>query len=123
MTSFQTTISPTRRAAARFIATVRRALQQALVEEFRKRGLTQSDIARELKVHRSVINRELRGERDIGLGRIGELAHVLGRKPVFDLPERRTKPGVNYSFQAKSSAATNTEESRRVQLLVTTGST
>src|SRR5215469_16939938 len=98
--SFQTTISPTRRSAARFILRVRRALQQAYVEEYRKRGLTQSDIARELKVHRSVINRELRGEQDITLGRVAELAHVLGRKPSFSLPEKTAREGSNIGQQA-----------------------
>lgn len=87
MTSFQTTTSSNKRAAARFIGRVRRALQLALIEEAKKRGLTQSDIARELGVHRSVINRELRGEKDLTLGRVGELAHVLGRRPEFHLPE------------------------------------
>ena len=95
MTSFRITISPTRRAAARFVAHVRRSLQQALVEEGHRRGLTQSDIARELNVHRSVINRELRGEKDITLGRVAEIAFVLGRKPTFALPERQTKEGTN----------------------------
>lgn len=74
MTSFRITISPTRRAAARFVLHVRRTLQQALVEESRRRGLTQSDIARELGVHRSVINRELRGE--------GYYAWTCGRNRV-----------------------------------------
>lgn len=95
MPSFQITISPTRRAAARFIATVRRAIQQALVEEYKDRGLTQSDIARVLKVHRSVINREIRGDKDLTLGRIGELAHALGRDPIFSLPRKRKRDGAN----------------------------
>src|SRR3569832_2852442 len=95
MTSFQITISPTRRAAARFIATVRRAIQQALVEEYKDRGLTQADIARVLKVHRSVINREIRGDKDLTRGRIGELAHALGRDPTFSLPKRKKRDGAN----------------------------
>jgi plasmid maintenance system antidote protein VapI len=95
MTSFRITISPTRRAAARFVTHVRRSLQQALVEENRRHGLTQSDIARELDVHRSVINRELRGEKDITLGRVAEIAFALGRKPVFALPQRQQREGVN----------------------------
>lgn len=85
MSSFRTTISPSKRASARFIGRVRRALQQALIEEGKKRGLTQSDIARELGVHRSVINRELRGEKDITLGRVGEFARALGRRVEFSL--------------------------------------
>lgn len=95
MTSFQITISPTRRSAARFIASVRRAIQQALVEEYKERGLTQSDIARIIKVHRSVINREIRGDKDLTLGRIGELAHALGRHPSFSLPKKKLRDGAN----------------------------
>jgi plasmid maintenance system antidote protein VapI len=93
MTSFSITISPHRRTAARFIVEVRRAIQQALTEEFRARGLTQAEIARILKVHRSVINREIRGDKDLTVGRIGELAHILGRRPQFALPRRQAKVG------------------------------
>jgi hypothetical protein len=42
-----------------------------------------------------VINRELRGEKDITVGRIGELAFALGRKPLFTLPEKKAVAGVN----------------------------
>jgi plasmid maintenance system antidote protein VapI len=101
MPSFQITISPTRRAAARFISTVRRAIQQALVEEYKDRGLTQSDIARILKVHRSVINREIRGDKDLTLGRIGELSHALGRDPTFSLPKKKKRDGVNTFVELK----------------------
>lgn len=106
MPSFQTSITPTRRTAARFISRVRRALQQAYVDEHRKRGITQSDIARELGIHRSVINRELRGERDLTLGRIAELAHVLGKKPIFELVERVQRPGSNSPTSSTSAHAT-----------------
>jgi len=95
MPSFQTTISPSRRAAARFVVFVRRAIQQALIEEYRARGLTQAQIARELGVHRSVINREIRGEGNLTLTRIGELAYFLRRKPEFALPRRTERNGAN----------------------------
>jgi hypothetical protein len=42
-----------------------------------------------------VINRELRGQKDITLGRVAELAHVLGRKPLFSLPEIVVPEGSN----------------------------
>jgi transcriptional regulator with XRE-family HTH domain len=74
---------------------VRRAIQQALIEEFKSRGLTQAQIARELGVHRSVINKEIRGEGNLTLTRIGELAHVLGRKPMFDLPKKEARANAN----------------------------
>jgi plasmid maintenance system antidote protein VapI len=85
MPSFRISIRPSRRAAARIIAKVRRALQKALVEQSQASGLSQSDIARAIGVHRSVINRELRGQKDITLGRVGELAWALGRTIVFEL--------------------------------------
>lgn len=94
MPSFQIMISPTRRSAARFIASVRRAIQQALAEEYKERGLTQSEIARIIKVHRSVINREIRGDKDLTLGRIGELAHALGRHPTFSLSKKKQRDSV-----------------------------
>lgn len=95
--SFQITISPSKRAAGRFVHTVRRAIQRALAEEQSKRGLTQTAIARAIGVHRSVINRELRGKKDITLGRVAELAWALGRKPSFALVEPVEVHGQNYS--------------------------
>jgi DNA-binding phage protein len=85
MTSFQITITPTRRAAARFITDVRRKLQKAAADEKIARGVTQSSIARDIGVHRSVINRELRGQKDLTLGRVAELAAALGRDIQFEL--------------------------------------
>ena len=95
MPSFQISVIPSRRAAARFVAKVRRALQKALAEENAKSGISQSDIARTIGVHRSVISRELRGYNDLTLGRIAELAYALGRDPSFELLERTTQPGSN----------------------------
>jgi transcriptional regulator with XRE-family HTH domain len=91
MPSFRIAISPSRRVAGRFVASVRRAVQQALVEE----NLTQSDIARTLGVHRSVISREIRGYKDITLGRVAELAFALGRKPSFALEKPQVSEGAN----------------------------
>lgn len=88
MPSFQITLRPSKRAAGRFVNNVRRKLLLALSEESAKRGLTQTDIAREIGVHRSVINRELRGQKDITLGRVAELASAMGRKVDLELPER-----------------------------------
>jgi Helix-turn-helix len=83
--SFQITISPSRRAAARFVIAVRRAIQKAYVEEQKAAGLTQTGIARALGVHRSVINRELRGKKDLTLGRVAELAWAMGRVPTLEI--------------------------------------
>jgi len=92
--SFQITISPSRKAAARFVTTVRRAIQKAYVEE-QKSGLTQTAIARALGVHRSVINRELRGKKDLTLGRVAELSWAMGRVPTFAMSKIVSTLGSN----------------------------
>lgn len=95
--SFQITLKPNRRVAARFIGDVRRAIVKAYVAKQKESGVTQTAIARELGVHRSVINRELRGKKDLTLGRVAELAWALGLKPSFDLLPVEASPGVNHA--------------------------
>ena len=95
MPSFRIAIDPHRRTAARFVQQVRRALQTAFIEEQTKRGLSQAEIARLLKVNRSVINRELKGFKDITLGRVGELAWAMGRLPHFSIEEPAQAVGTN----------------------------
>ncbi|MET0482540.1 MAG: helix-turn-helix transcriptional regulator [Aestuariivirgaceae bacterium] len=105
MTSFQITVSPHRRAAARFIALVRRELQKALLSN--ADGLSQSDVARAIGVHRSVINRELRGQKDITLGRVAELAKALGYHPVFRLEPIVASTGSNLPLPQIKQATSN----------------
>ena len=100
MTSFQIAITPNKRAAGRFISKVRRALQRALVIESERSGLSQSDVARRIGVHRSVISRELNGRQDITLGRVAELAWAIGREIEFELvvpqqPDRANFPATS----------------------------
>ncbi len=95
MTSFQIGISPSRRAAGRFISRVRRSLQRALVEEGERKGINQSKIADAIGVHRSVISRELNGRQDITLGRLAELAWAMGREIEFSLPVAKQMDGEN----------------------------
>jgi hypothetical protein len=95
MPSFQITINPNRRVAARFVGGVRRSLLKALEEENKKRGLKQADIARAIDVHRSIINRQLRGQKDMTLSRLAELSWAMGRVPTFTLPEAKNNDGSN----------------------------
>jgi transcriptional regulator with XRE-family HTH domain len=95
MSSFQIILSPNRRAAGRFINSVRRAILKALSEERKKTGLTQSDIARVIGVHRSVISRQVMGREDISLGRVAEFAYAMGRKPFLELREQNQVVGTN----------------------------
>jgi ribosome-binding protein aMBF1 (putative translation factor) len=61
MQSYQILLSTPRRAAGRFIATVRREIQKALAEEHASNGITQASIAAALNVNRSVIHRVFSG--------------------------------------------------------------
>lgn len=95
MGSFQISITPTRRAATRFISLVRRSLVAALMEESENSGLSQTDVANSIGVHRSVINRELRGVKDLTLGRVAELAVSMGREIEFQLVKPQQEAGRN----------------------------
>jgi hypothetical protein len=105
MPSFRTSTKPSRRAAARFVTGVRRKILKALEEEQKKRGLKQTDLARAIEVHRSVINRELRGKKDITLGRVAELAWAMDRVAVLDLAELAIRSGSNLPPLTSSSAS------------------
>ncbi len=102
MTSFQIAISPSRRAAGRFISRVRRALQTALVEETERSGKNQSRVAEAIGVHRSVISRELNGRQDITLGRLAELAWALGREIELELVVPEQVAGENTTYFSPS---------------------
>lgn len=95
MTSFQIAISPSKRAAGRFVSKVRRALQRALVEEQAISGINQSMVAEAIGVHRSVVSRELNGRQDITLGRVAELAWAMGREIEFQLVKPEQEMGSN----------------------------
>lgn len=86
MPSFQISLTRHDRAAGRFIAAVRRALQRALVEEQERRGVTQASIAAALGVNRSVIHRQLMGTENLTLSQVARIAEELGRTPEFSLP-------------------------------------
>ena len=100
MSSFQITLTPSKRAAGRFVSRVRRKIQKALAEEEKKSGIKQTDIARTIGVHRSVINREIRGEKDLTLSRVAELAMALGRIPSFELLEPSAVAGLGANTPA-----------------------
>ena len=93
--SFEFNINAKDRAAGRFIGAVRKALLKAALEEKQRSGVTQQAMAAKLGVNRSVINRLLRGEANLTLRTIGEIAWALGRKPRFKLAEDFAPVGAN----------------------------
>jgi transcriptional regulator with XRE-family HTH domain len=90
MPSFQTSLTPSRRAAGRLVGKVRRRLQKALAD---RPDIKRSDIARELNIHRSVITRQLSGAQDISVSRVAEIACALGYDVEFDLVDNGTRRG------------------------------
>lgn len=70
---------------------VREQILLAFLEEMSERGLTKSDIARLLGVHRSAVSRMLNGSAPLELRTIGQLAWALGRDPQFKLPKKRRR--------------------------------
>ena len=92
MTSFRLSVTPHRRAAARFIDNVHRRLLKAYADS---PDVTQTAIANTLGVHRSVINRQMRGRKDMSLGRVAELAHLLGYEAEFEMTKPNLPDGSN----------------------------
>lgn len=96
MRSFRLSITPKRRAAARFVGQVRRSLQKALADN---PDINQAGIARALEVDRSVITKQLNGEGNISLSRVGELAWAMGVEPELILRKPASKAGDNHERQ------------------------
>lgn len=86
--SYELKIDPKSRAAGRFIGHVRKALVSAAIDEKKETGVNQNQIATRLGVNRSVINRLLRGEANLTLRSVAEIAWALGWEPVFSLRRR-----------------------------------
>lgn len=90
--SYRITLAGNRKAAARYVGSARQRLLQALADN---PGIKQTEIARLLGVHRSVINRQLKGTGDMSMGRAAEIAWALGYKPRFDLVKAKAADGTN----------------------------
>ena len=95
MSSFRTSLTPHKRTAARFVVGVRRALLKALADENKRTGITQTSIAQTLGVHRSAINRDLRGTGNLTLGKVAELASAMGLEPRLELRRPLAQEGQN----------------------------
>jgi hypothetical protein len=79
------------RKVSRFLASIHRELQRALEEEKATRKLTQQQIADDIGVNRSVINRQILGGGNLTLRRVVELAVAMGREPFFELRKSTTQ--------------------------------
>ena len=96
MISYVFDIGDRARKVSRFIAHVRSELQRALIEEKSARKITQQSIAEKIGVNRSVINRQFKGEENLTLRSIAELAWALDWEPQFQLKKTEVRSGDNY---------------------------
>ena len=103
--SYELKINQKDRAAGRFIGAVRKALLLAALDEKERSGITQQSIAEKLNVNRSVINRLLRGDANLTLRSVGELAWALGRKPSFELSEPYVAKNANWAATTRGDMA------------------
>lgn len=98
MNSYLFDIGGRARKISRFVGRVRGELQRALVEEKKLRKLSQQDIAHNIGVNRSVINRQLMGTENLTIRRVAELAWAMGWDIEFKMNRMSNflhKPGLH----------------------------
>lgn len=95
MPSSDLVLDKRRRTYVRLIGEIRHALNQALVEENARRGLTRAEIARILGKNKSVITRKLTGTSNMTLETLADLAYALDRPVQVQLPSRHAATGSN----------------------------
>src|SRR5262249_48381300 len=84
------------RFGGRLIGRIRRELLRAVMEE-KAAGMTQQELARRLKAHRSDVNRQLSGEAEITLRSLADLAWALGREINLELTRAGNCHGQNFT--------------------------
>jgi transcriptional regulator with XRE-family HTH domain len=102
VTSFHFDIGGRARHAGRFIGRVRSELLQALSERKSEGGFSQEALARKLDIERSLINRQLSGERSLTLRAIADLAWAMELEITFELKKPVAEAGQNEPIQSQT---------------------
>jgi plasmid maintenance system antidote protein VapI len=82
---FELDIDPKESAVGRFIGSVRKVLLRVALAEKESNAVTQQSIANKLGVNRSVVNRLLKGEANLTLRSVAEIAWALGYRAEITL--------------------------------------
>jgi transcriptional regulator with XRE-family HTH domain len=106
------------------VGDLRAELQEAFFSEKKERGLTQQDVAKQLNVHRSVVNRHLTGEENLTVRKAAEIAKAMGRELRFEVFKPPSDPYQNepanvprdYSNQAIAPIGTGTRNRPSVSI-------
>jgi hypothetical protein len=96
--SYQLKVSRRSLKAARLISRLQSAFQKALVES----GKTQQQVALELGVDRSVVNRRLKSSANLTARSMSDFAYVLGKDIEIKLIDPHTPKGSNWVVTAGS---------------------
>ncbi len=100
--SYELKISEKDRVAGRFISSVRKSLFMAVFDHNGRSRMSQQFVANKLGVHRSAINRILRGDRNLTLRSAAEIAWALGYKPNFSLIPEYTADAVGINATSRA---------------------
>ena len=85
-----------RRTYVRLIGEIQHALNDALAEEFARRGLTRTQMADILHTNKSFVTRKLSGVSNMTLETLADLAFALDRAIKIQLISRAPVAGANY---------------------------
>jgi transcriptional regulator with XRE-family HTH domain len=96
--SYQLKLSRRSLKSARFISKLHSAIQNALVES----GKTQQQVAQELGVDRSVVNRRLKGNANLTARSIADFAYVLGKEIEVRFVDPVAAKGLNWVVTAST---------------------
>lgn len=96
MRSSRLRVSKRRRTFSRFLGKVQHALNQALVEEHEKRGLTRAEIARILETDKGFVTKKLAGTSNMTIETLADLAFAMDRDITIALPPRTVAIGSNF---------------------------
>ncbi len=110
--SYRLKLTPRQRKVGRFIGAVRNEIQKAYAEEKAAGHTTQAELARNLGVSRSVVNRRIRGLQNLTVRSIADLAWALNREIVFGFREPSARPGTNQVVTTTSDSLWRIRDSR-----------
>lgn len=99
--SYQLKLSRKSLKSARFISRLHSTIQKALVES----GKTQQQVAQELGVDRSVVNRRLKGNANLTARSISDFAYVLGKDIEVRFVDPVAPKGSNWVVTAGTRSA------------------
>ena len=100
---------------ARLLRAMWREIYLAFEKREKEEGLTKSDIAERLDVHKSVISRRLNGTGNITIEILSDMARVLACKPEIKITPYEDIVSDNHDASYDCLTKTYSEESSRVQ--------